>query len=669
MSLDRVIGSSLTGLSAAQTGLATVAANIAGAKAPGYARQEAVQETLVAGGDIVGVRATVRRVADAALEAAAAVAGGDAGRTAATSGYLDRLQSLLGAPGSEGGLTSRIDAVAASAVTLASGSDPVATRADFVAKTDSAFSAIASLATDMDAIAQDVAGDIDASVARANELLERIGRLNDQFTGSRAAGVADQRASAVAELGGLIAIRTRLQPDGRLMVDAASGATLVDARVRTLAADPTGPLRVSGADGSVETALSSPGGRLGGLVDLRDRTLPAAADKLVALSDGLASALNAVHNEHASLPAPARLEGRDTGLIASDRLRMTGSATFAVTDANGKLVASTTIDAGANPAATVANLVSAINSGLAGTATASFSAGRLTITATDPRNGIAIAADAANPATRAGTGLSAFFGLNDLVRGAGAPPSGLAAADAHGLAAGGTARFAIRDAAGRITATDTLFVSGTATIADLISQANTSELASKGSFALDANGRLQFTPAAGQAGATLVSLVDSTTRGDTGRSLSSILGVTTLDGAAARTTGAVRADIATNPDRLAVARLDTTAAVGGIALAVGDERGTGALADALSGPAGAALERAATSFVSSTSTAAARATDEKAAADARLAEAERRRDAVSGVNVDAELARMIQLQNSYAASARVLSAARDLYDTLLGMMR
>ena len=37
----------------------------------------------------------------------------------------------------------------------------------------------------------------------------------------------------------------------------------------------------------------------------------------------------------------------------------------------------------------------------------------------------------------------------------------------------------------------------------------------------------------------------------------------------------------------------------------------------------------------------------------------------SGVNVDRELALMIEIQNSYAASARVIQAVRDMFDELL----
>ena len=46
---------------------------------------------------------------------------------------------------------------------------------------------------------------------------------------------------------------------------------------------------------------------------------------------------------------------------------------------------------------------------------------------------------------------------------------------------------------------------------------------------------------------------------------------------------------------------------------------------------------------------------------------QQRFDSGSAVNVDEEMANLLNLQNSYAANARVLSAVKDMIDTLLQM--
>ena len=56
-------------------------------------------------------------------------------------------------------------------------------------------------------------------------------------------------------------------------------------------------------------------------------------------------------------------------------------------------------------------------------------------------------------------------------------------------------------------------------------------------------------------------------------------------------------------------------------------------------------------------------------AGARKDDAVNRRDSFSGVNIDEELSQMVVLQNSYSASARVMTTATQMYDTLLQMVR
>ena len=49
-------------------------------------------------------------------------------------------------------------------------------------------------------------------------------------------------------------------------------------------------------------------------------------------------------------------------------------------------------------------------------------------------------------------------------------------------------------------------------------------------------------------------------------------------------------------------------------------------------------------------------------------EATARRASVEGVNLDEELIAMTTYQQAFNASARIVQASKDLYDTLLGMV-
>lgn len=697
MSLNEILGSALSGLNAAQAGLRSTSNNISNVSTPGYARERVNLSTGVTAGRVSGVRVSEpERVADRFLEANVFRRSGDFGRTGAVAAYLDRLQSLLGAPGDESGLPARIDAIGAAAVAMTGSAATEQTVRGFTANVKDALASMQQIERDVTVLKMDVESEVGASVQRINDLLQRIDTLNDTVArqaalGRATGGVADLRMTAVEELAGLLRITVREQPDGRLNIETAGGVALVDKRLRQLSYPvgegvdqpiyPTIDIRFVEDDGTIGAAtgerLDSPviGGKLGGLLELRDRTLPAFADEIGTLFAGLSESLNAVSNAGSAVPAPAQLQGGQTGLVGGDRLGFTGRAVFAVVQSDGTLVSNATVDFDALGAgATIDDAVAAINAGLAGTATASFLNGRLTITAATPGQGVVVAQDPAAPSSRAGLGFAHYFGLNDLVT---APrgtlgPSGFTAADPHGFGAGETVELMLRDPNGRTIARQTLTPAPGGTFGDLVASLNGGPLAGFGSFALDPRGRLQFTPDPSIPTAAVSLPVDSTSRFGTGRSFSSLMA---LSGASSGLTSAdVRADVLASAGRLPLARFDLAALPGQPALGAGDNRGATAFVEQLSRPVDLgrgrviSMERFATLVLGGAGLDAAEAQDRLADATARHSDAVNRRDSFAGVNIDEELSQLVILQNSYSASARIISTASEMYDTLLGMV-
>ena len=699
MSLNDILGSALSGLNAAQAGLRTTSTNIANVNTPGYARERVDQAPGVTAGRVSGVRVSEpNRVADRFLEANVYRRQGDWGRATAVSSYLDRLQAFLGAPGDESGLPARLDAIGAAAVAMTGSAASEQTVRAFTGKVQDALVTMQQLDRDASALRTDAEAEVGYTVARINDLLKRIDTLNDTVARSAAmgrgtAGATDLRMTAVEELSSLLKVTVREQPDGRLTIETAGGVTLVDRKLRMLsypagdAVDqPTFPpieVRFANADGSLGASagerLDSPaiGGKLGGLLELRERLLPAFSEQLGTVFGGLAEALNAAANAGTAVPAPNRLEGGNTGLAAGDRLGFTGRVSLAVTGSGGTLIAGTTIDFDAlGSGATVADAVAAINAGLGGAATASFADGRLTLVAAGSSNGVVVAQDAAMPSSRAGLGFSHFFGLTDLVvnpRGT-LTASGFTTADVHGFATGETAEFVLRDPAGKMIARHNLTPAAGGTFGDLLTDLSASPLASFGSFALDARGRLTFAPDPGIPTATVSITVDTTNRLGTGRSLSSLMG---LSGDSSGMDGAqLRSDILASARKLPLARLNAATSPGGQALGAIDNRGANGFVEQLARPVdlgrrhgSVAIETFATLALGRAGMDAADARDQLGDAGARRDDAVQRRDSFSGVNVDEELAQLVVLQNSYSAAARVMTTATQMYDTLIGMVR
>jgi len=691
VSLNEILQSALSGLGASQAGMRTVSNNIANVGTPGYARERVALSTAVTNGRVTGVTVgEASRVADRYLEETVYARAGDAGRAGVTSDYLDRLQSLLGATGAESALPARIDAIGAAATAMTGSSATAQTAAAFVGQVDDALNSLRQLSGDITDLRADADGEVSAGVDRVNVLLRTVGDLNDTIAGlsglgRSTAGAADQRAAALQELSGLIGITAREQSNGRVSVDTATGVPLIDQRVRQITY-PSGGVGSSqsiypaitvhfvNADGAVGAATgetldtSAIGGKLGGLLDLRDSQLPAFADKLGTLFGGLSRTLNAASNAATAMPPPATLEGRTTALAGADRLGFTGQTTFSVVGSDGKLARSVTIDfAAAGAPTTVDGLVTQINAGL-GAGTATFANGKLTLASGSAGQGVAIT----GTATRAGVGLSQFFGLNDLIRSdAGSlAPAGFAGADPHRFA-GGTAELALRDASGRLMGKATLTPAAGGTFADLVTGLNAGRLGGFGRFALGTDGRVVFTPDANNTGASLSVLSDTTGRADTGRSFTDLAGLT--GDSAGLADAALRSDIRTDPGRLPLGQVQAGAA-GSVVLGGADRRGATAYVEALStatdlGRAGTAtISRFAATVLGDAGSAAARAASRTEEAGARRDDAITRRDSFSGVNIDEELGQMVILQNSYSAAARVMSTANQMFETLVAMM-
>ncbi|WP_294252652.1 flagellar basal body rod C-terminal domain-containing protein [uncultured Sphingomonas sp.] len=701
MALNDILGTAASGLAAAQAGLKAVSNNIANVGVTGYAREKVNLSTSVLGGTVTGVTVgEFERVADRFLEATVYRRAGDYGKAEVTSSYLDRLQSLLGEPGAKSGLPARLDAINASAISMTGSQSSAQTSAVFIGNVSDTLSSMQQITKDVEGLRGDVESEVGYSVDKINTLLQRIYDLNGTVSqatglGRNASGAADQRMSAIEELSGMLSVNVRDQPDGRVIIETTSGQMLLDSRLRQLdypnknsgtgSAQATYPdisIRFSDKNGNMGALTgekldsAAVGGKLGGLLDLRDRALPSFSEQLGVTFSGLSEALNAVSNEGTTVPPPASLTGRQSGLVGTDRLGFTGKATFAVASASGTLVAKTEIDFDAlGPGATVNDMVNAINAGLGGAATASFTNGVLSLNAAGAGNGVAISQSSTAPSSRAGVGVSQYFGMNDLIQSGSSTlvPTGFNASDPHGFTTGQTAQVILRDSSGLALTSYTLQPTTGGTMGDIVTELNGSDLGKFGSFSLDSRGRVRFDPASGLSGATLTMASDSTDRFGSGRSFSSLSGLSGIN--SGLDVAKVRNDIANNPTKLPLVRIDTSVAVGAKAMGAGDTRGATAFADKLAstldlGKDGVVtVGRFSTQLLGRAGLEASQAQNRFDDANARKSDAVNRRDSYSGVNIDEELSQMVVLQNSYSASARVMSTATQMYDTLLQMVR
>ena len=704
MSLSAIMSSANSGLMAAQTGLRTVSDNIANINTPGYVRKVVNQSQLVSAGLGVGVNIdSIQRAADQFLQRASLTARAASAEAGVIADNLDRAQALFGDPSASSSFFSRLDEIYAAFSSTGTDSSSSIRRGQAIDNVTDFLGEADRIASSLQAMGKEADTRIAATVDRANELLKEIDSLNGDISramvqGNDATGSENIQSQLIDELSGLMDINVSARNNGGFVIRGADGMALAGAGgpatlkyVRTEGAAGEITVTLPGSTSSVSTRITS--GEIRGLLDLRDKELPALSEQLSEFVTRSVDELNRAHNASSAVPAPTSLTGRNTGLDQATALSgFTGKTRIAMVDSTGMITRQVEVDfatgimtegGGGTTAFTPATFAASLTTALGGQGTASFSNGALTITGTGGL-GVAITDEDGSASQKAGKTFSHFLGMNDLVSSSGFPfyETGVKTTDPHGFTAGDTISLRIADRNGERIRDVTVAVPAGGTMQDLLNALNspTAGVGTYGQYALDADGALKFTPS-GSAGASIAVVQDGTERGGPGGpSMSQLFGIGQAERVGRVSSFQVRADIAANPAKLALAKLDLAqAALNKPALAVGDGRGaillskageTMARFDAVGGLAASnmSVSRYAQEFAGSIGRKADAASSRQTVAEAVAAEADTRRTSAEGVNLDQELISMTTYQQAFSASARLVQASKDMYDVLLMMV-
>jgi len=698
MSLSIAMKTATSGLVAAQTALRTVSDNIANVNTPGYVRKTVDQSQLVVDGRGMGVEITgIKRVTDQYLQLATLTASSDAKRWGITSQYLDNAQSLFGDPSGDSFFFSRLDDIWSAFAAAADDPSSSLLRGQSVSTMEDFLSEAGRINNQISELGRTVDAQITADIDRVNDLLEQINNLNTDISRANlvnadGSGAENIQSRLIDEVATLMNVQVSQRAEGGVTIRSTEGFLLAGDGASKLTYNRTdatkGYISIEPIDGSGRSrAIEISSGELRGLMDLRDTELPGLADQLGEFVARAAEEINRAHNAATAVPAPATLTGRNTGLDDPTVFdHFTGQTTIAIVDANGVVTrqvdidfdtGNMTVDGAAGPVFTAANFLTSLQTALAGQGTASFTDGKLSISAN--AGGVAIDEGTSD---KAGRGFSQFFGLNDVVRSTGMMTyeTGLTGTDPHGFNPGDVITFRLAQGDGKPLRDVTVTVPAAGTMNSLITALNdnTTGVGLYGQFALDSKGTLSFTGSA-PTNATLSVVRDETHHGATGPSISVLFGIGALERSRRANNFVVDEDIVSDPTKLAFAKLDLTVGAGQPAIRAGDGSGALGLAGAgdtaasfsAAGSLGAVtmtLTRYASEFGGSIGRKAAAAETRMSGAEAVMTEATARRESVEGVNIDEELVRLTTYQQAFSASARLIQAAKELIDELVNLI-
>ncbi len=329
MSLSSTLTNALSGMNVSQKSLEVLSRNVANAGTPGYHKQS-LRVIDTAGVNSTYARSgTVERAFSQSLQVYYTNAVSDSGYSATRVSTLNRLQSFIGKPGSPGSLDTMFANLQSSLQALGTSPDNYATRAVVVSEAQAMATALNSLTRDVQGLRQEAETQIAAAVEHLNVTVGALSKINDRLGDQSVdpatrATLMDQRDRLVAEVAETIDVRVDYRADGTVGLMTRTGVGILDGKVSTFGFTPAGMLtadKLFDADASKNmvgklTLTTSSGttidlvqqnviqsGRLGALIELRDKTLVTAQSQLDEIAAGLAQAMSTVMTEGA--PASA----------------------------------------------------------------------------------------------------------------------------------------------------------------------------------------------------------------------------------------------------------------------------------------------------------------------------------------------------------------------------
>ncbi|WP_436637327.1 flagellar hook-associated protein FlgK [Microbaculum sp. FT89] len=352
MGLYGVLGSALSGLRVTQAGLDVVSRNVSNADTPGYTRKTLERSTMVVGSNVTGIRiGDIVRDVDSLVQRQLRLENSGAGYVRILKQYYDQLDLMLGEPGSANGIDTLFNTFRSSMEALSTSPDSFIAREQALRDAQVLAGNLNQLSSDIQAMRLETERGIGDAVQRANELLGKIAKINmdigsrDQLE-SPPADLLDIRDGYISELSELMDIQVLERERGTVSIMTKSGTMLLDLLPVELqfdqrgtmtpqslySADPAergaGTIRIVSQNGAVLDLIENKqirSGKIAALLELRDEFLVDAQAQLDVLAEALARSLSerSVDGTATTVGSQNGFEVDLTGIQSGDRVSLT----------------------------------------------------------------------------------------------------------------------------------------------------------------------------------------------------------------------------------------------------------------------------------------------------------------------------------------------------------
>jgi flagellar hook-associated protein 1 FlgK len=237
MSLSQALATAVTGLRVTQTGLSLVANNVANAETPGYLRKTLSLSAIATGGVKVDA---VNRQLDQYIQRQLRVESSGAGYADLRAEFYSRLQSIYGEPGATATLETLFNDFTTALQGLSTSPDSAAARSAVLNAAQALTQQLHGTTSDIQGLRSDAEQGLGDAVRQANEAMQRIAQINRQVgiaNDASTAGLLDERDRYIDQLAQLMDISVVAGDQNQVSVYTGSGIQLVGNTASTLSFD------------------------------------------------------------------------------------------------------------------------------------------------------------------------------------------------------------------------------------------------------------------------------------------------------------------------------------------------------------------------------------------------------------------------------------------------
>lgn len=234
MSLGQALSLAGQGLQATNSALAVTAGNIANADTPGYTRKIYQQSPYNADGNLVGIdNRGVTRALDLQVQRQYRMELASYGSALTSANYFARLEMIYGEPGSSTALDATVNSFAAALETMSASPDSQAARVEFLTSAQIMASQLNSMTDQIQDLRMELETGLEDAVAQMNDLLSSLSKIDKQIQQEFAvnvepAGLLDERDKIIDELSSMMDIRVVEGEMGGVRLFTTTGLNLYD---------------------------------------------------------------------------------------------------------------------------------------------------------------------------------------------------------------------------------------------------------------------------------------------------------------------------------------------------------------------------------------------------------------------------------------------------------